>query len=185
MLSERPGQSDQPALTTDIFWNQGVGTAMNTSVMNSRNAVCVIVHDKGADTIATVLYAARNWSPQPAWTLPGGKAEPGEALDEAAARELKEETGLLVDPADLALVHVIHVEQGWDQTGQFVLFVFATDTWTGELTNTEPDKHLTAEWVTASRLPEPAFPTSTQALAAYQGGGPSFSRYGWSVTATQ
>ncbi|MET8179978.1 NUDIX domain-containing protein [Streptomyces sp. NPDC005336] len=109
---------------------------------------------------------------------PGGKAGPGEALDEAAARALKEETGLLVDPADLALVHVVHVEQGWDRAGQFVLFVFATDTWTGELTNTEPDKHLTAQWVAADCLPEPAFPTSTQALAAYRNGSPSFSHYG-------
>ncbi|MEV5204518.1 NUDIX domain-containing protein [Streptomyces sp. NPDC053720] len=151
----------------------------NSSVMNSRNAVCVIVHDKDADRIAAVLYAARNWTFRPPWTLPGGKAEPGEALDEAAARELMEETGLLVDPADLALVHVVHVEQGWDQAGQFILFVFAAETWTGELTNTEPDKHLAAEWIAANRLPEPAFPTTTQALAAYLDGGPSFTRYGW------
>ncbi|MEU3072279.1 NUDIX domain-containing protein [Streptomyces laurentii] len=156
---------------------------MNNSVMNSRNAVCVIVHDKDSDTIAAVHYAAPNWSPQPAWTLPGGKAEPVEALDEAAARELKEETGLLVDPADLALVHVVHVEQGWDQAGQLIVFVFATDTWTGELTNTEPDKHLAARWVAANHLPEPAFPTTVQALAAYRGGGLSFSRYGGPVTA--
>ncbi|MFJ3790386.1 NUDIX domain-containing protein [Kitasatospora sp. NPDC090091] len=151
----------------------------HSSVMNSRNSVCVIVHDKSTDTVAAVHYAARNWSPHPAWTVPGGKAEPGEALDEAAARELKEETGLLVDPADLELVHVIHVEQGWDQAGQFVLFVFATDKWTGELTNTEPDKHLTARWVPADNLPEPAFPTAAQALTAYRAGGPAFSSYGW------
>ena len=155
----------------------------NTSVMNSRNSVCVIVHDKDTDTIAAVHYAARSWSPQPAWTVPGGKAEPGEPLDEAAARELKEETSLVVDPADLELIHVIHVEQGWDRAGQFVLFVFATNKWTGALTNTEPDKHLTVQWVAANRLPEPAFPTTTQALAAYRNEGPSFSRYGWSVTA--
>ncbi|MFF1918976.1 hypothetical protein ACFVW8_00085 [Streptomyces sp. NPDC058221] len=88
-------------------------------------------------------------------------------------------------PADLALVHVIHIEQGRDQAGQFVLFVFATDTWAGELTNAEPDKHLAAQWITADRLPEPAFPTSAQALAAYRNGGPVFSRYGWSVTAAR
>ncbi|MCX4846965.1 NUDIX domain-containing protein [Streptomyces sp. NBC_00893] len=158
---------------------------MNTSVMNSRNAVCVIVHDKDSGTIAAVHYAARNWSPQPTWTLPGGKAEPGEALDEAAARELKEETGLLVDPVDLSLVHVVHVEQGWDQAGQLIVFVFATDTWTGELTNTEPDKHLAAQWVPVNPLPEPSFPTTVQALAAYRNGWPSFSRYGWSPTAVR
>ncbi|MFJ6141882.1 hypothetical protein ACIQIB_39200, partial [Kitasatospora sp. NPDC092286] len=36
--------------------------------------------------------------------------------------------------------------------------------------------------VTANRLPEPAFPTATQALAAYWDGGPAFSRFGWSAT---
>lgn len=50
----------------------------NNSVMNSRNVVCVIVHDKNTDTVASLLYGARSWSPQPVWTLPGGKAEPGE-----------------------------------------------------------------------------------------------------------
>ncbi|MES9505518.1 NUDIX domain-containing protein [Streptomyces sp. NPDC000609] len=154
------------------------------NVMNSRNAVCVIVHDKNTDAVASLLYGARSWSPQPVWTLPGGKAEPGEPLDEAAARELKEETGLLVDPADLSLVHVVHVEQGWDRSGQFVLFAFATDTWTGELTNAEPDKHLAVQWLAAERLPEPAFPTAARALAAYRAGGPSFSRHGWSATIT-
>ncbi|MFC8273674.1 hypothetical protein ACFUJR_14330 [Streptomyces sp. NPDC057271] len=39
--------------------------------------------------------------------------------------------------------------------GHFVLFVFATDTWTGELTNAEPDKHLTAGWAAASRRYRP------------------------------
>ncbi|MEV7777744.1 NUDIX domain-containing protein [Kitasatospora sp. NPDC088351] len=107
--------------------------------------------------------------------IAAGEAEPGEALDEAAARELKEETGLLVDPADL---HFVHVAPGWDQVDHFVLFVVATDKWAGALTNTEPDNHLTARWVPASDLPEPAFPTAVQALAAYRNGGPTFSRYG-------
>ncbi|MFJ1934277.1 NUDIX domain-containing protein [Kitasatospora sp. NPDC088160] len=89
--------------------------------------------------------------------FPRGKAQPGEPLDEAAAHELEKETHLLVDPDDFELVPVIHVELGWDQTGQFVLFVFATDKWTGELTNTEPNKRLTARWVLSDHFPEPAF----------------------------
>ncbi|MEU9044447.1 MULTISPECIES: NUDIX domain-containing protein [unclassified Kitasatospora] len=148
-----------------------------------RQAVCVIVHDKKADKVACVHYANDSWSTVPAWTIPGGKAEEGERLDEAAARELHEEAGITVAPEELRLVHTIQVRQGWDGKGPFLLSVFATTSWDGELTNMEPEKHLAVQWEPADALPGPMFPTSHAALTAYlSGDNRGFSTHGWGPT---
>ncbi|MFJ8628168.1 NUDIX domain-containing protein [Kitasatospora sp. NPDC093550] len=148
-----------------------------------RQAVCVIVHDEKAGKVACVHYANDSWSKIPAWTVPGGKAEEGERLDEAAARELHEEAGLVVAPEELRLVHTIQVKAGWDGKGPFLLSVFAATSWRGELTNTEPDKHLAVSWMDADALPTPMFPTSHAALTAYlSGDGRGFSTYGWNTS---
>jgi len=41
-----------------------------------------------------LLIKRRKWPFQDMWALPGGKLNPGESLEEAAARELCEETGV-------------------------------------------------------------------------------------------
>ncbi|WP_405009885.1 NUDIX domain-containing protein [Kitasatospora sp. NBC_01539] len=148
-----------------------------------RQTVAVIAHDEQAGRIACIHYANDSWSTTPAWTIPGGKVEEGERLDEAAARELFEESGLVVAPEELRLVHTIQVRQGWDGKGPFLLSVFAATSWLGDLTNTEPDKHLAVVWLGTDTLPSPMFSTSHAALTAYLSGrNRGFSTHGWDDT---
>lgn len=68
----------------------------------------VVVHD------GRVLLVCRGSEPLKGhWTLPGGLLELGESVVEGVAREVREETGLIVDPIELVeLVDRIHRESG-------------------------------------------------------------------------
>lgn len=46
------------------------------------------------------------------WTVPGGRLEPGETLVQGVAREVREETGLIVEVGVLACV-VEHISDGY------------------------------------------------------------------------
>ena len=66
----------------------------------------VIVHQ------ARVLLVRRGTEPlRGRWSLPGGLVEIGESLTEAVTREVREETGLIVEPVELIeLLDRIHRE---------------------------------------------------------------------------
>lgn len=70
------------------------------------------------------------------WGMPGGSLDPDETIAEAAARETYEEVGILINPDDLKLVHVMHIRRGG--TKDVLGFMFFAHAWTGIAENREP-----------------------------------------------
>ena len=109
------------------------------------------------------------------FSLPAGGLEKGETLSTAAARELKEETGVDAIPSELALVHTMHV---WTENRSWIGHYFICREWSGIPFLAEPDKHAEVSWKNMSDLPEETIPYVRQAIEAINAD-ESYSEYGW------
>ncbi|MFE2128648.1 NUDIX hydrolase [Streptomyces amritsarensis] len=136
--------------------------------------VHVLLHDGNG----AVLLGRRRKKPvwEGFYQLPSGRLDPEEPLRAGAARELHEETGVIVDPKTLEMVHVSHHRSpyGTDRVG----FFFAAREWTGTVVNAEPDLCEGWEWWPPGVLPDPLPPYLAQALG-HIAKGQAYGEYGW------
>jgi ADP-ribose pyrophosphatase YjhB (NUDIX family) len=111
------------------------------------------------------------------WHAPSGKLDQGEPIRHGAARELREETGVEVDPEHLRFVHVVHHRQS-PEVERIGLFFEATH-WEGEPVNREPDKCLGLEWFSVHELPEDIIEYPAAGLHGYLAGDQALTEHGW------
>jgi 8-oxo-dGTP pyrophosphatase MutT (NUDIX family) len=106
------------------------------------------------------------------WCLPAGGAEEGSSFGATAITELREETGVAVEAADLvafaclseAALHTITYPSG-DVTHCFAM-LFLAHRWTGD---PRPDNVETSEmlWADPTAPPSPLEPPAVEALRLY------------------
>lgn len=106
--------------------------------------------------------------------LVAGHLDAHESLTHAAIREAKEESGVDIDPHNLALVTTIHRRQSDER----IDFFFIVNKWAGEPANTEPDKCDDLNWFDLDCLPANTIPYIRQAIDCYRRG-VIYSEWGW------
>ena len=99
--------------------------------------------------------------------VPAGHLDVNETAREGCAREVKEEIGIAINPADLTVVHVMHRKALQDER---IDFFMTANAYIGSICNNEPHKCDDLRWCDLDALPENMVEYIKVALRNYRRG---------------
>ncbi|HEX6270231.1 MAG TPA: NUDIX domain-containing protein [Anaerolineales bacterium] len=94
------------------------------------------------------------------YSVPAGHLDGDETVMAAAAREAQEETGVQIEPGEVAFSSVMHRNEDDERVDFFV----HVRSWHGEPVNTEPDKCDELCWMEVNDLPANTIPYVRRAI---------------------
>jgi len=103
-----------------------------------------------------------------------GHVDAGETVTQAAVREASEEVGIILEPTDIQIVHIMNRKSDDERIDFFI----AVRHWVGEITNHEPQKCDGLSWTTIDSLPDNIIPYMKYGIENYQAG-IYYSEFGW------
>ena len=109
------------------------------------------------------------------YSVIAGHLNGDEEIKAAVIREAREGAGIEISPLDLQVVGVMHRKSNDER----IDFFLAATSWSGEITNREPDKCDRLSWFDLDELPENVIPYVRRALDNYRQG-IWFDSFGWS-----
>jgi ADP-ribose pyrophosphatase YjhB (NUDIX family) len=120
-------------------------------------ACCFLTNENGE-----LLMVQRSVEPQKGlWTLPGGFVESGETTEQAALRELEEETGLIGKGTRLLGVNSLSGQS----SGGVIVIAYTVDSWQGEMEAKTDAMDL--GFFAPKNRPEVAFEVHTNLIKIY------------------
>ncbi len=123
--------TERPAMTlAEALAREGNGTLCPTAIMIRDGKVLRGLRN----------YTKEKWKDISVWTTPGGRSDPGETLEEALRREVKEEVGI----TDFTIDDFIGEVPGAKEGDVVPVFLCSTKS---EATLMEPEKFSAWKWV--------------------------------------